>query len=87
MIKITKEKYNELIEAEMTLNSLYGAGVDNWNGWSIAMELLDEMKEINKKLDDENEKYADCDECTPLGYYLSDGEYISCESAHRLGLI
>jgi len=40
-----------------------------------------------KKWKKEDEKYSNCDECTPLGYYLSDGVYISCGSAHKLGLI
>lgn len=40
-----------------------------------------------KKWADEDRKYANCDECTPMGYYLGDGEYISCGSAHKLGLI
>jgi len=50
-VTITNERYSELIETEMTLNALYGAGVDNWDGWDAAMEFLEEMKQINKKLD------------------------------------
>ncbi|MBW1800676.1 MAG: hypothetical protein JRJ85_08095 [Deltaproteobacteria bacterium] len=50
-MKITNKRYSELIEAEMTLNSLYAAGVDNWEGWDIAMESLEEIKQTNKKLD------------------------------------
>jgi hypothetical protein len=29
-MEITNKKYNELMETEMMLDSLYGAGVDNW---------------------------------------------------------
>lgn len=50
-VTITNERYSELIEAEMTLNSLYGAGVDNWDGWGAAMELLEEIKRISVTLD------------------------------------
>lgn len=50
-VTITNERYSELIEAEMTLNSLYGAGVDNWDGWDAAMELLEEIKRISVTLD------------------------------------
>jgi hypothetical protein len=50
-MEITNKKYNELMEAEMMLNSLYGAGVDNWDGWDIAMELFEEMKRMYIPLD------------------------------------
>lgn len=50
-MKITNERYSELIEAEMMLNSLYGAGVDNWDGWGEAIELFEEIKKINVSLD------------------------------------
>jgi hypothetical protein len=53
-VTITNERYSELIEAEMTLLSLYGAGVDNWNGWDIAMEFFEEMKRMSVPLDIED---------------------------------
>lgn len=46
-MEITNKRYSELIEAETILNLLYRAGVDNWEGWDIAMESLEEEK--NKK--------------------------------------
>jgi hypothetical protein len=44
MITITKEEYDELIYDQMKLIALEGAGVDNWEGWDDAMEILEEMK-------------------------------------------
>lgn len=42
-IVISLDRYNELIEAETTLDILYEYGVDNWDGYEIAMgELEDE---------------------------------------------
>lgn len=52
--------------------------------------MIDEIAicaKCQKKWDDEDARYANCDECTPMGYYLTDGFYISYESAHNLGLI
>ncbi|MBW1800678.1 MAG: hypothetical protein JRJ85_08105 [Deltaproteobacteria bacterium] len=52
--------------------------------------MIDEMEiyaKCQKKWDDEDKKYVNCKECTPLGYYLTDGFYISRKSAHNLGLI
>lgn len=53
-MEITNKRYNELIEAEMILLSLYGAGVDNWEGWDTAMEFFKEMKKTSVPLDIED---------------------------------
>lgn len=37
-IVISKDRYNELLEAEEKLNCLEAAGVDNWDGYDFAME-------------------------------------------------
>lgn len=39
-IVISFDQYSKLIEAESILNALYGAGVDNWEGYDYAMEAL-----------------------------------------------
>jgi hypothetical protein len=35
-VTITKERFDELVEAEDELNRLYAAGVDNWEGFDEA---------------------------------------------------
>lgn len=44
-ITIDKKRYDELIEAEAKLRALEAAGVDNWQGYNYAMEILNEKKE------------------------------------------
>ena len=41
MVTITKKEYDQLIEDKNLLNALEGAGVDNWDGYSDAMEVLE----------------------------------------------
>jgi hypothetical protein len=41
-ITITKKEYDELCHAESVLNALYAAGVDNWDGYDMAMDMKDE---------------------------------------------
>lgn len=38
-VTISKERYDELLEAEEFLNCLEVAGVDNWEGYEYAQEL------------------------------------------------
>ena len=45
-VTITAKRYRELVEAEMVLNSLYGAGIDNWEGWSLVANLLEEQERL-----------------------------------------
>lgn len=44
-ITISKEEYDSLIEDQRFLECLRNAGVDNWEGYDYAMELLDEDDE------------------------------------------
>jgi len=37
MINITKERYEQLLRAERELQALEEAGVDDWDGYEIAM--------------------------------------------------
>lgn len=43
-ITITKKEYESLLEDSKKLQALEGAGVDNWQGYDYAMELLREME-------------------------------------------
>lgn len=40
LVEISEERYNALLESEAMLDALIGAGVDNWDGYDYAMELL-----------------------------------------------
>lgn len=48
-ITISKKEYNSLIEDSEFLNALRAAGVDNWDGYSYALEYLEEIEKENKK--------------------------------------
>jgi len=37
-IEITMDEYNELVKDRNRLRALEGAGVDNWEGYDVAME-------------------------------------------------
>lgn len=41
-ITITKKEYLELLQDSNKLAALEGAGVDNWDGYSYAMESLED---------------------------------------------
>ena len=42
-ICIAKEEYDELLEAKRILSALRWAGVDNWDGYDYAMEILEDL--------------------------------------------
>ena len=42
-VTITKEEYESLQRDSEFLNALLGAGVDNWDGYSFALEALEEQ--------------------------------------------
>src|ERR1700728_5385136 len=42
MISITSKEYQNLLDAESELACLYEAGVDNWSGYSDAMEIYND---------------------------------------------
>lgn len=44
-ITISKEEYESLLEDRDMLLALQGAGVDNWEGYDYAIELLGEISE------------------------------------------
>ena len=46
-VEVDKLHYEELLEASLMLGALEEAGVDNWEGYSYAMELLEKMKDAN----------------------------------------
>ena len=41
MVEITEERYNELLKAEKFIYALEEAGVDNWDGYEIALKEMD----------------------------------------------
>lgn len=49
-MKITKKRLKELEKLEAKMIALEGAGVDNWEGYSIAMEKIEEQEEIDSKI-------------------------------------
>lgn len=44
-VTIPRAQLERLLEAEMKLEALEAAGVDNWSGFDYAMEILQEMKD------------------------------------------
>lgn len=49
MITITKKEYCELKIAELELNCLKAAGVDNWDGCEYAYENFEDQENAIKK--------------------------------------
>jgi len=41
-ITITREEHEQLLEDQQFLRALQAAGVDNWEGYAEAQEILDE---------------------------------------------
>lgn len=44
-VTISKDEYEELVEDSRFLDCLLGAGVDSWEGWDIAHELMEAYSE------------------------------------------
>jgi hypothetical protein len=44
MITITKEEYDTLKEDALFLRALERAGVDNWEGYDDALDILEKIK-------------------------------------------
>lgn len=40
-VQISAERFAELVKAEKMLDALQAAGVDNWEGYADAMELVE----------------------------------------------
>jgi hypothetical protein len=49
MVTITKAEYEKLLEDSDWLNCLEQAGVDNWEGYSVAIDIRDEYKLLEEK--------------------------------------
>ena len=43
-VTISKKEYEQLQKDQRFLECLQGAGVDNWEGYDYAMELMQEME-------------------------------------------
>lgn len=39
-VTLTKERYEELLQAEKVLAALYATGVDNWERYNDALDIL-----------------------------------------------
>jgi hypothetical protein len=50
-MEITKNRLKELEKLEAKMIALECAGVDNWEGYGIAMEEIEEQEEIDIKID------------------------------------
>lgn len=48
-IEISIEDYNTLMDKQLKLIALEGAGVDNWDGYDEAMKSYEELKLLTKK--------------------------------------
>lgn len=48
-VTIPEKKYNILVEKCLFLDALQEAGVDNWEGYSYACELVDSSRNIKQK--------------------------------------
>ena len=48
-VTITKKEYIELQDAYDFLAALQAAGVDNWQGYDVARQILNEWKEEEEK--------------------------------------
>lgn len=48
MIELTQEEYNQLIRDQRFLRALEAAGVDNWEGYDIAKDILEERPKRDK---------------------------------------
>lgn len=44
-VVITETEYKGLLHDQLTLQCLYGAGVDNWEGYDDAMDMVRELNE------------------------------------------
>lgn len=44
-VTISRKEYEELLQSQDMLIALESAGVDNWAGYSYAMEILQEMQD------------------------------------------
>ena len=45
VVTITADQYEQLLEDSSRLSALRAAGVDNWDGYDYAMEILREWEE------------------------------------------
>ena len=46
-VTISKEEYDSLLEDQHMLQCLQGAGVDNWAGYDLAIEMMNEEVDEN----------------------------------------
>ena len=49
MKELSIKEYNELVDDQIKLRALEAAGVDNWNGYDTAMDILEEWAEEDEE--------------------------------------
>lgn len=49
MREVSVEEYNELIDDQIKLRALEAAGVDNWNGYDVAIDILKKWAEEDEE--------------------------------------
>ena len=50
MIDIDRKTYDELVKDQLMMRALEACGLDNWEGYNIALDLLEKWKEEGEKL-------------------------------------
>ncbi len=48
-VTISKEEYESLLEDQKLLQCLQDAGVDNWEGYDYAMEMMEDMENTHEE--------------------------------------
>lgn len=48
-VTIPKKEYEDLLDSQLELNCIHSAGVDNWCGYSDAMEMKEQQQEEAKQ--------------------------------------
>jgi len=49
MVDIDKKTYDELVKDQLMLRALEACGLDNWEGYNIALDLLQEWEEAKRQ--------------------------------------
>lgn len=55
-MEITKARLKELERIEAKMRALEGAGVDNWEGYGIAIEEIEKQERVNNSIEEAAEK-------------------------------
>lgn len=82
-VTITQEEYDNLIECRKKLHALEGAGVDNMEGYDIAMEMMDdEYLKLNKTYHNHEGKIGTVKVLSIVKHYDDGEEYVVYQGIH-----